>query len=691
MATKTVPVTTLTATSSAVTTSEKDFSWLGASNLRLLEVICDTLIPALDVPPASDPTGLLRRPASAMQVAQRMAETLTDEDKVTRQEFRQLLGLIRGRAGGLLLLGRPISFEKMDPEMRERALRSMENSGIPKLRQGFQAIKRLAAFIFYSAPAPDGSDNLNWAAVGFAPPAAPPQVAKPIHPLEITATTTLDADVVIVGSGAGGGVMAAELAKAGKSVIVLEKGGYYNESDFTGREAEMMPEVYLKRGLQSTRDLSMLILAGSCLGGGTVVNWSTSFRAPAEVLHEWEHDYGLTGFSGSEFLQHYDAVSGRIGVNMEHSQSANLNNKMIEKGSAKLGYHWAPIPSNANHCDQRCGGCGYGCAFGRKQSTLLTYLQDASDNGARFIVNCSVDRVLIEQGTATGVVATVKNPQTGVTRQVTVRAKRVVIAAGSLHSPAILLRSGIKNAQLGRNLHLHPVMSVMGFYDEPIYPWIGSLQTRYSDQFSHEEGTYGFKVEAVPAHPGLIGITLPWESGRQHKEYMLRSAYAAPLIALVRDKVGGKVTLDKQGEPLVDYTLGDYERRMLIKGAVEVARIHLAAGAKQVGTLHNLLTTMEASSDGLISDSQLATFERIVQERGLEPNRVVLGSAHQMGTCRMAADPQRGVIGNDNQVFGVSNLYVADASTFPTATGVNPMLTILAIAHRAAQAIKATL
>lgn len=680
---KTLEPSSPTATATAIK------PWLTPADMRLLEAICDTLIPSIEASSGPAPADFMRRPASALQVAQAISDTLATEDDVTRAEFRQLLGILRGPMGGLLLIGRPTGFMQMKPELRERALRNMANSSVAKLRQGFQAIKRLTAFIFYSAPMPDGTDNPNWAALDFTPPPPSPTMTKPITPLSITGATTLEADAVIVGSGAGGGVVAAELTAAGKSVIVLEKGGYYNEADFTGREAEMMPKVYLKRGLLATRDLSMAILAGSCLGGGTIVNWSTSFRIADTVAQEWEREYGLTGIAGSEFAAHYDAVATRVGVNSDDS-APNANNAVIERGCEKLGYHWGVIPRNASQCEQRCGACGYGCAYSRKQSTLLTFLQDAADGGARFVVNCSVDRVTMENGAATGVQATVTDPATGAQHPVTVRAKTVVIAAGSIHSPAILLRSGISNSHLGRNLHLHPVVAITGFYAEPVRAWVGSLQTRYSDQFGRPADGYGFKFEVAPGHPGLMAQSLPWESGKQHKEDMHLLSHAAPIIALVRDKNGGRITLDKRGEPLVDYALGDHERKQLTLGLLEGIKVHLAAGATRVGTLHSRRTEFYPPATGdALNSNELRAFLREVEDRGLEPNRTMLFSAHQMGSCRMAADPRRGVVGNDNQVFGVKGLFVADGSAFPTASGVNPMLTILAVAHRAAQSIKA--
>lgn len=668
-----------------------DMDWLSERELRLLEALCDTLVPALNAPPADDPTGFMRRAARELDVAGAIAATLATQDQAARDDLSRLLRLLGSPLGGIALLGRPRGFLEMTAAERERALQAMARSNTGKLRQGFQGLKRLTHFIFYAAPAPGGGDNPNWPALGFTPPPPPPPVPKPITPIAITTDTALDADVVVAGSGAGGGVVAGELARSGLSVLVLEKGGYYNESDFTGREAEMMPRLYLKQGLQSTRDLSIIILAGSCLGGGTVVNWSTSFRTPQDVLAEWERDYGLSGLSTGAMDAHFAAVEHRMGINRDDG-SANANNAVIERGSRALGYSWGAMPRNASGCEQRCGACGYGCPYSRKQSTLRTYLQDAAEVGARFVVNCSVDRVNVERGQVRGVTATVMDPATGHRRTLTVRSRAVVVAAGALHTPAVLLRSGIHHRELGRNLWLHPVADVAGTYDEPVRPWIGSIQTRYCDQFAHVEGTYGFTVEAAPAHPGLAGMCLPWTSGREHKELMRQSAHTAALIALVRDRTGGRVTLDQRGEPVVDYRLGDYERRMLVRGQQETARIHLAAGARRVATLHSRLTALDVpEGPDSVSARDLDTFLRAIEERGLAPNTLPLFSAHQMGTARMAGDARRGVVNPEQRVYGIRGLYVADSSVFPTASGVNPMLTILGLAHRAAGAIRAAL
>ena len=271
-------MTVISSTSSTTNTPQNRIAgWLSPDEFTIIEAVCDTLLPSLEPPVgSSEPvSAYYRRNASDLHVAMLLAETLAHENAETQTEFRQLLALMASSLGGLLLLGNPKPFINFQQEQREKYLLAMANSATGQLRQGYQALKRLATFIFYSAPNPQGT-NPNWNVLEYETPTPPPTTPKTIKPLAITQDTTLECDAVVIGSGAGGGVVAGELAMAGKSVVVLEKGGYNSESDFTYQEAQATPELYLKRGLLSTKDLSMIILAGSTLGGGTIVNWNNA-------------------------------------------------------------------------------------------------------------------------------------------------------------------------------------------------------------------------------------------------------------------------------------------------------------------------------------------------------------------------------------------------------------------------------
>ena len=675
--------------SSATNATENDVAnWLSPDEFRILTVVCDTFYPTLD-PPAKSSTVLksyYKRKASDLNVAQLLSETLALENTQAQADFHQLLSAFASPVTGLMLVGRPKAFPDLSQPQREKYLLAMANSPLAALRQGYQVLKRLSGFIYFSVPDAQGI-NPNWSALDYNAPTPPTDVPQPIKPLSIKKATTLKADVVIIGSGAGGGVVAGEMAMAGKSVIVMEKGGYNNEANFTLQEAQAMPELYLKRGTLTSKDLGIIVLAGSTLGGGTTVNWMTSFRTPDYVLDEWANLSGLRELTGQQLQDSFAAVEQRIHVNTENS-AHNRQNQLLVDGCTALGYHSETIRRNAIDCQQRCGTCGFGCRYGAKQSTMKTYLQDAYDHGARIIVRCNADKVLIEKGHAVGVEATVTNAETGKTHKVTVHAKIVVVAAGAINSPALLLRSGVEHTHLGHHLKLHPTTTIAGTYPQKVYGWQGVMQSAYSDQFSHLDGNYGYKLEVPPAHPGLLGLATPWYGAREYREQMTEAPYVGTFIVLTRDKGEGRITLDKYGEPIIDYVVSVYDRNHLLHGLQQATRAHFAAGATSVLSLQSKRTKLTLPAKEKVSEQQLRAFDRQLERHGMGVNRIMMFTAHQMGTCRMGADPQKSVTDIHGQVHGISGLFVCDGSLFPAASGVNPMLSIMGLAHMASQYIK---
>ena len=664
--------------------------FLTSRQYRTLIALCDTFAPS--VAAQADPHGFWARRASDLGIPDEIVAITRDlTDGVTQRQTRQLLELLSGSLTAGLLTGRFRAFAELPFDQREKVLRGWADSPVGLLRQSFQGLKRLICALFYSKPDSDGR-NPNWPAIGYpGPPGAntaarrgtAPALRKTIPLLTIAHDTTLECDAVVVGSGAGGAVVAAELARAGRDVIVLEKGGYYNETDFDGDEYSGYQRLYENRGVLATRDLGVVVLAGSALGGGTTINWTAAFRTPPPVLEEWEREHHCVGFSGPEFQASLDAACARLGVNTDESEP-NAESLALMRGCEALGYHCAPFPRNVKGCGSppACGWCGYGCALGAKQSALKTYLQDAAEFGARFVVNAQAGKVLIENNNAAGVEAAVGG------HRLTVRAKAVVIAAGAIHSPAVLRRSGLDNPNIGLNLHLHPTSAVYGDYPDPIETWRGVMMARYSDQFGDLDGRhYGFKIENVPAHPGLLGLGLRWRSGRQHKQALARAAHRAIFIILTRDRDAGRVSVDKTGRPILHYRLSKYDGAHLMRGLHEAFRLHQVAGAMEIGGPHagpEPFTVREAGG-GL--DAYLSHLQRV----GLRPNSYMLFSAHQMGTCRMGGLRSRSVVAPRGESWDVRNLFVADASTFPTPSGVNPMITIMAVAHRVAQTVKGKL
>lgn len=676
-------------TSSAPRRTSGTAGWLTQDEFAILEAICETLLPSLDPPPgcSQEVAAYYRRSASQLRVAGLLAEKLGREGPDLQADIRRFLSLFKAPPVSLLLAGRARPFLELSQARRERYLLALANSPVGPFRQGYQGLKRLAGLIYFSTIDSQGS-NPNWPVLGYTPPPPPPAVARPLEPLVISENTTLEADVVVIGSGAGGGVVAGELARAGKRVVVLEKGGYNYEGNFSWQEEQAMPELFLKRGALSTRDLGVIMLAGGSLGGGTVVNWMTSLRTPPDILQEWETDSGLHGcFTGSRLQDSFASVEQRISVNTENSQH-NRQNHLLYEGASALGYHAEVAPRNTVGCQQRCGFCNMGCRHGCSQSTLKTYLQDAYDAQARIVVRCDARRVLLEGGRAVGVQATVTHEQSGRTCELTVRAATVVVAAGALVSPLILQASGIENPHLGRHLHLHPTAISVGVYPAAVNAWQGVLQSAYSEQFRRLDQNYGYTLEVAPTHPGLFGLATPWYSARNYREEMAEVAHLASFLVLTRDRGEGRVSADRAGEPLIDYVVSSRDRAHILHGLRQGARIHLAAGAQRVISLQNRPTDLRRSGAGPVAEQQLRAFDRLVQRRGLGPNRIVLFSAHQMGTCRMGASPRTSVTDEHQQVHGIKGLYVCDSSVFPGACGINPMLSIMALAHQASQYIK---
>ncbi len=597
-----------------------------------------------------------------------------------RAQLQIVFNLLESPFFNRLTVGKMQAFSDMSLIDRTETLRSWGNSDLAPARQVFQSLKRLALFLFY-ASMPNNEPNPAWASLHY--PDRPPRTEPsptPIKPLVITESTTLYTDVLVIGSGAGGGVVAGELSADGKEVIVVEKGAYYTDDLFSGRELASQ-SLFEKNGLLTTSDLSMSILAGSTLGGGTTINWAASLRTPEDVLYEWEHDYGFTGASGVEFQLSLNAVLKRMNVGLEDSPVNGLNTT-LERGCKALGYDMTTIPRNVKGCEE-CGFCNFGCTFGAKQGTVKTYLQDAHQRGTRILVNASVQRLLIERGQVLGAELCVQAAD-GVRHTVTIRSKYVVVAAGSIHTPALLMRSGLSNANIGANLHLHPVTVTYGLFDEPIAGWQGPPMTRLSRQFTNLDGHgYGVRLETAPVHPGLAAATFPWESGATHKRMMSNLYTMSNIIAITRDRHGGRVTLNARGEPLLHYKLHPFDAAHLLKGLVESLRVHIAAGAKEVSSPHNRQMLYRPADGGSLDD-----FLHQVEARGLHSNAYSLFSAHQMSSCRIGGDSATGALDPAGQSYEVRNLYVADGSVLPTASGVNPMVSIMATAHFLAQRIK---
>jgi choline dehydrogenase-like flavoprotein len=545
----------------------------------------------------------------------------------------------------------------------------------------------MALFFAYSLPDPGTGLNPFWETLGYPGPSGTPAPApKPVAPLVPDADeVSYTADAVVVGSGAGGGVIAAALAEAGLHVIVLEAGGLFDESDFNQYELWAYQNLYWRGGPTPTADMNVSLYAGSTYGGGTTINWTNCLRTKPWVREQWAREHGLEGLDGPEFDRHLDAVWERLAVN-DRCSHLNGTQSRMKLGAERLGWSFRAITRNVDesrYTPETAGYIGFGDQTGAKQSTAKTYLADAIERGAELIVRCSAERVLVEGGRAAGVEAVYADPESGRTARLTVRAPRVVVACGALESPALLLRSEIGGQAVGRNLRLHPCTAVFGQYEDDMRAWWGAPQAALIDEFANVEDGHGFLIESTQYATGTAAAALPFVSGEEHKRGMQEFRHGASFIGLIRDRGGGQVTLDEGGQGVPWYSLDDPLDVRTTRRAVEAqVRLHVAAGARQIEALAGGRPTWRVGDD---LDRYLDRLARVPLRAG----GFRLFSAHQMGTCRMGADAATSVANPYGELHDTPGVWIGDASAFPTSSGTNPMITIMALAHRTGEAIVA--
>lgn len=659
--------------------------FLTARESHTLMAMCDALVPRL-TGEGNDDARLMGVGAVDVNLAGGVERALAGIlDDAGQRQVRQLLAIMDTRVFTGLVGGHWRPFSRLPLDARTTVLRAMATHRLAPIRRAFAGLARLSLSTFYSHLSETGT-NPTYPVLDYARPERQTiAAAPPVTPVDASTTGSLTCDVLVVGSGAGGGVVASELAAAGHDVLVAEKGDYFADQDFCGKEQDGHQRLYERRGALTTPDGGVLILAGSTLGGGTTINWAGALRPPTHVLQEWERHFGFAGAAGPAFQRSLDVVSQRLGIDPAADPAPNANTRAFEAGLTALDYAVTRIPRNVRDCGDgsACGFCSFGCARGSKQSTLKTFLQDAHTSGARILVRASVDTVVHTKGAVTGARMRVTDA-TGSVRAVEVQCKAVVLAAGAVHTPAVLLRSGLRNPNIGRHLHVHPTVATSGVFTSPIRAWQGAPMTRLTSQFADLDGAgYGVRLMTAPSHPGMMAFASPWVSGQQHKRVMQRSAHTANIIVVTRDRNAGRVTLDRRGQPRVSYSLAPGDARHMMRGITEALRIHLAAGATEVHSPQSIAPTFRPGGS-----ESLDQFLQRVEGWGLRPYDIPIFSAHQMSSARIAGDARLGVANTSGETYEVRGLFLADGSTLPTCSGVNPMLTILGTAHFLAQRIK---
>ncbi|GII05135.1 GMC family oxidoreductase [Planobispora takensis] len=636
---------------------------------QVLRALVDTAVPALEA--EDDPHGFWATPGSAVGADEALAQYLDTLPEADQTGVAQLLD-------GLAMLG----FQHQGRATREGML-ATAMALAPEALVAISTLRAGACMLAHSVTDESGR-NPFWAQYGYpGPQITPPQAEPYITPHVPADGEVLEADVVVVGSGAGGGTIAGVLATRGRRVVVLEAGGATSERDYRQLEIEGRQMMY-RGGLSVSADGNIGLLAGHTLGGGTTVNWHNCVRPSDAVRREWAREHGLEGLDTEEFDRHLEAVLTRMGANDRCSDFNGPHQRMAE-GAKALGWSMHTAVRNVDEAAYDPVAAGYtqfGDPSGSKRGTLNTYLRDAFDHGAKILVHTRADRVLTEGGRAVGVEAVHTDPGSGETRRVTVRAADVVVACGALETPALLLRSGIGGPAVGHNLYLHPSAGIFGVYPEDQQAWWGPPQAGIVDEYRDLGDGYGLLIEGSQYYTGVFAFQLARRDGREAKEAMSKLGRMADFLFVLREHAGGQVTIDADGEAVHTYALTD-ERDVAAyrRGLRALAELHLAAGAEELW----FGATPPVFRRGDDFEAWMACLDSIHIGAG----GLFMGSAHQMGTARMGTDPQTSVAKPTGELHDVAGVWIGDTSAFPTPSGANPMLTCMALAHRTAEHITA--
>ena len=567
----------------------------------------------------------------------------------------------------------PWRFSRLDLAARENFLRGMETS-----RFGLYHELLLMAKVFAtlgSAVAPEVEQRIGFSANCRLADGSRPEPAGPLGETEPVGNEE-ECDVVIAGSGAGGAVAAATLAEAGLDVIVLEAGESFNRKSYPQEPLDAIASLYRDGGLTIAEGRpSIPVPVARTVGGTTVVNSGTCFRASDPVLAEWRQRFGI-GWA-TDLSEEFATAEEFLRVTPLDPERMGRNGQLAMEGAAAIGASGGPIARNAGNCVQ-CSSCPFGCEIDAKRGMHVSYLPRAVAAGARLRAGVEAQRVLVEDGRAIGVSCSTaplfpgpgspsKGTAQGRSSNYTVRARRAtIVAGGALGTPELLLRSGLGGRQVGRNLHIHPACWVGARYAEEVRGWDGVMQSFYIDQWEPQR----LLLEATFTPLAFGGAWLPGV-GRAHQRAMLDFGHIASIGVHLSDHSSGQVDLTNNGALRARYKLTQPDADRLVFGIARAAEVHFAAGATEV--YPNIARV------GKLTPGKLSAFESI----RFKPSELRLEAFHPMGTARMAGE-RDGVCASDGSVYGLHDLYVADASLFPTSVGVNPMMTVIAFATRIA-------
>ena len=485
-----------------------------------------------------------------------------------------------------------------------------------------------------------------------------------------------DVDVVVVGSGAGGAVLARERARDGRSVIVLEEGGHYTPREYgsmtpshsfrrIAREAGMQVAV----GLGDTPLISLL--AGKCVGGSSVLTGAVCFRIPEDVTDEWDKELGLHHLAPDALAPYFEEIERITHVEDVPVNMRSRATELFAEGAAKMGFEMKTMRRNTKDC-RGAARCNFGCPNGAKMSVDISFLPDAVAHGATVISDALVEKIDITNGVARGVRGRFLDSVTGEPRvRFEVRAKIVIVACGSMHTPVLLRRSGLDSVHIGRHLTLHPAVRTGALFDDPVDGWDGALQSVYTDHFHHE----GIWLNGVYSPVNVLAAAFPGIGGA-HRKLVKSMPNLAFFGGMVHDEGGGQVRRWLSREPIITYRMIARDRARLMKTIHILGSMAFAAGAREV-----LLPVFGAPTMKKPKDLDF------LLEGKLPASKIECMAFHPLGSAKMATGPEAGVVKPTGETWQVRNLFVCDGSVLPTSIGVNSQLPIMSIALMLARGI----
>jgi len=488
----------------------------------------------------------------------------------------------------------------------------------------------------------------------------------------------LHTDVVVIGSGSGGAVVAAELAEAGQEVLVLEEGPFIPAEEHAAMRPSQSIRHAWREGAMSAAigvgDSPMVnVTMGRLVGGSSALTGGVCFRIPDRVLHSWVHEHGLSELSSDALEPFHQAVEQHLGVTEVPASLHSRSLQLFTEGARRRGYEVKPTRRNIQDCSG-ISQCNFGCPKGAKRSVDRSYLPRAAAHGARVLSDCLAERILLRDGRAVGVRARLlRGVSARAHAHVTIHARRVVVAAGAWHGPQLLAASGVgrRSRQLGRNLTLHPACRMMARFKEPVHGWRGALQAAFVDAFESEQLT----MVSMFVPPGILAATLPG-FGPEHTRRAEQSAHLAMMGGLIHDEGGGVIRRGLGREPLVTYRMSRRDRAALPRLMEVMADTFAAAGAEEI--------FLPILGHAPVKPDQL----RHLDLAAIPARRYECASQHPLGSCRMGTSPERSVVDPDGRTWDVEELYIADGSILPTSLGVNPQLGVMTMATRIATKLR---